>query len=374
MHRTNDVATNRAKPVPAQRNPWYTKERRCALLCARGLANGRFETEAAAIRACRAALARAGLGRRYTIEAVRQQIRLESRRLVGPPSRAYWTPSEYRVIERFARALVRREYPSATAAARVCLKVLARHKRHFSRSVVVVAVRISERALELGRKHTRANFTSEEWKVLRELAPEVSSGRFREVRDASRTFLAIMARRRRARTDGSNIPVRTVESVDQKFTRVARELGLAWGFRDWSPEEDRVADQFIDRYSKGEFRSLRSTARACRVELRRLDAERRKHPERGRPFGRSFLAIRQHLKLRTAERGITMPLFRRWQGPEGRIAARYAELFAADGGRHTIWDFATMLQRALRRRGYQRTLDACKAEIGRARVRMQGLL
>jgi hypothetical protein len=202
----------------------------------------------------------------------------------------------------------------------------------------------------------------------------VSSGRFREVKDASRMFLTIMARRRRARTDGSKTPVRTVESVDQKLTRVARKLGLAWGFRDWSPEEDRVVDQFIDRYSKGEFRSLRSTARACRTELRRLDADRRKHPERGRPFGRSFLAIRQHLNQRTVGRGIAMPLYRRWQGPEGRIAARYAELIAADGGRHTIWDFATMLQRALRRRGYQRTLDACKAEIGRARLRMQGLL
>jgi hypothetical protein len=226
----------------------------------------------------------------------------------------------------------------------------------------------------LGRKQTRVSFTSEEQKVLRELVLQVSSGRFREVRDASRAFVARMARLRRERTDGSEIPVRTLGSVYQKLTRMARTTGLAWGFRDWSPEEDRVVDQFIDRYSKGEFRSLRSTARACRTELRRLDADRRKHPEHGRPFGRSFLAIHQHLNLRTAGRGIAMPLYRRWRGPEGRIAARYAELLAADGGRHTIWDFATMLQRALRRRGYQRTLDACKAEIGRARVRMQGLL
>jgi hypothetical protein len=373
MHRKNRAA-RQPKHDPARGNLWRARERRRALSCARGLANGRFETEAAAIKACRAALTRAGLGRRHTTEAIRQQIRLESRRLDGPPSRAYWTPSEDRVIDRFARALVRREYPNATAAARLCLKVLARHKRHFSRSVVVVAVRISERARELGREQTHISFTSEEQKVLRELALQVSSGRFREVRDASRAFVARMARHRRARTGGSEVRVRTLGSVYQKLTRMARTTGLAWGFRDWSPEEDRVVDQFIDRYSKGEFRSLRSTARACRVELRRLDAERRKHPERGRPFGRSFLAIHQHLNLRTAGRGITMPLFRRWQGPEGRIAARYAELIAADGGRHTIWDFATALQRALRRRGYQRTLDACKAEIGRARLRMHGLL
>jgi hypothetical protein len=226
----------------------------------------------------------------------------------------------------------------------------------------------------LGREQTHISFTSEEQKVLRELVLQVSSGRFREVRDASRAFVARMARLRRGCTGGRQVPVRSLGSVYQKLTRMARTTGLAWGFRDWSPEEDRVVDRFIDRYSRSEFRSLRSTAKACRVELQRLDADRRNHPERGRPFGRSLLAIRQHLKLRTADRGITMPLYRRWRGPEGRMAARYAELLAADAGRHTIWDFATMLQRALRRRGYQRTLDACKAEIGRARLRMQGLL
>ncbi|MCX6843427.1 MAG: hypothetical protein NTX53_14230 [candidate division WOR-3 bacterium] len=367
-------AADHVKPSPADPAPWYTKDKRIVLLGARGLWNGRFETEAAALRACRAALARAGLGGRHTTEAIRYRIRTESRGLDKPPSRAYWTRAEDRVIDRLAHAVARHEYHDATAAGRACLRALARHKRHFPRSLIAVSARIGARALEFGREHARVNFTPEEWRVLRELVPQVSSGRFREAKDASRMFLAIMARRRRTHADGSMVPVRTLGSVDQKLARVAKEVGLAWGFRDWSPEEDRVVDQFIDRYSKGEFRSLRSTARACRTELRRLDADRRKHPERGRPYGRSFLAVHLHLSQRAVSRGVARPLFRRWRGPEGRIAARYAGLFAADGGRHTTWDFATVLQRALRRRGYQRTLTACKAEIRRARLRMNGLL
>jgi len=367
-------AAGQVKLGPALPVPWYTKENRIVVYGARGLWNGRFESEGAALRACRAALARAGLEGRHTVEAIRDRMRAESRRLGKPPSRVYYTATESRIIDRFARAVVRHEYRDATAAARVCRKSLARRKHSFPRTDVAIVARIWARALELGRKHVRVHFTPEELRVLRELAAEVSSGRFREVRDASRVFQARMARRRRARTDGSKAPVRTLESIDQRLTREARMAGLAWGFRDWSPEEDRVVDQFVGRYSKGEFRSFRSAAKACRTALRRLDAARLKHPERGRPYNRSFLAIHQHLNLRAVSRGVTRPLFRRWRGPEGRIAARYAERTVAEGKKPETWEAATVLRRALRRRGYPRTLAACKAELRRARLRMNGLL
>jgi hypothetical protein len=374
MRQRNRAATSHVKSGPAHPIPWYSKENRIVLSCARGLTNGRFEFEGAAIRACRVALARAGLEGRHTTDAIRHKIRTESRRMDKRPSRAYWTRAEDRVIDRLARAMVRHEYPDATVAARAFQKTLARHKRRFPRTAVAVAARIGERALAFGRKRIHVIWTPEEWRLLRELAREVSSGRFREVRDASRAFRARMARRRRACTGGSKAPARTLGAIDRKFAYVARNAGLAWGFRDWSPEEDRVVDSFIDQYSQGQFRSFRIAAKACRTALRRLDAARLKHPERGRPYGRSFSAIHQHLRQRAVSRGVQRPLFRRWRGPEQRIAARYAGLLAADGGRHTMWDFAVALQRALRRRGYQRTVTACRAEIRRARLRMNGLL
>jgi hypothetical protein len=174
-----------------------------------------------------------------------------------------------------------------------------------------------------------------------------------------------MARRRRARGDGSKAPVRTLESVAVKLKRVASKAGLAWGFRDWSPEEDRIVDRFIGRYSKGEFRSFRSAAKACRIALRRLDAARVKHPERGRPYGRSLGAIQQRFRQRALSSGTKRPLFRRWRGVEQDIAARYAGSYVA-GGRPDRLDLAYALRRELRGLGYLRTVSACGAEIERA--------
>jgi len=363
--RQKDHAARQVKPGLARPVPWYTKEKRIVLLSARGLWNGRFETEGAALRACRAALTRAGLEGRHSVEEVRDRFRTESRRLCKPPSRAYYTATESRIVDRFARAVVRHEYPDTVAAARVCRELLARSKHGFPRTHGALVARIWERALEFGRKPVRFPFTPEERRVLRGLAPEVSAGRFREVKDAARVFQARMARKRRARTGGGKFPKRSLESIAVALSRLARETGLAWGFRDWSPEEDRVVDSLIDRYSKGEFRSLRSTAKACRVELWRLDAARLKHPERGRPYDRSLSAIRQRLRQQALSRGTKMPLFRRWRGVEQDIAARYAGMYVA-GGRPDRMDLAYALRRELRGLGYPRTVRACGAEINRA--------
>ena len=363
--RQKDHAAGHVKPGMAHRVPWYTKEKRIVLLRARGLWNGRFESEGAALRACRAALAHAGLEGRHSVEEVRDRIRTESRRLCKPPSRAYYTATESRIIDGFARAVVRHEYPDTVAAARVCRELLARSKHSFPRTHGAIVARIWERALEFGRKPVRHPFTPEERRVLRELAPEVSSGRFREVKDAARVFQARMARKRQAGTGGNKLPVRTLESVCIKLKRLAEETGLAWGFRDWSSEEDRVVDRFIGLYAKGKFRSFRSAAMACRVELRRLDSVRLKHPERGRPYDRSLSATQQRLRQRVLSRGTKRPLFRRWRGVEQDIAARYAGSYVP-GGRPDQLDLAYALWRELRGLGYLRTVRACRAEVERA--------
>jgi hypothetical protein len=363
--RQKDHAARHLKPGPAHPIPWHTKEKRIVLLSARGLWNGRFESEVAALRACRAALVRAGLEGRHSVEEVRDRFRTESRRLRKPPSRAYYTTTESRIVDRFARAVVRHEYPDTVAAARVCRELLARSKHSFPRTHGALVARIWERALEFGRKPVRFPFTPEERRVLRKLAPEVSAGRFREVKDAARVFQARMARKRRARAGGSKVPKRTLESIAVGLSRLARETGLAWGFRDWSPEEDQIVDSFIDRYSQGEFRSLRSTAKACRTDLRRLDAARVKHPERGRPYDRSLSAIKQRLRQRVLSKGTKMLLYRRWCGVEQDIAARYIGMYVA-GGRPDWQDLALALRRELRGLGYLRTVRACGAEIKRA--------
>ena len=94
--------------------------------------------------------------------------------------------------------------------------------------------------------------------------------------------------------------------------------------------------------------------------LRRLDADRLKHPERGRPYGRSFGATKQRLRERALSRGVKRPPFRRWRGVEQDLAVRYAGSYVA-GGRPDQMDLAHALRRELRGLGYLRTAAACRA-------------
>jgi hypothetical protein len=329
--------------------------------------HGRLKTENAAISAAVRALAQAGFEGRRTRRGIAYRLELEAEKLGRQPVRALWSAAENRAIDRFALAVVRQEYRSVAAASRACQKVLARYKHAFPRTIPAIFFRIADRAHALGRKPARVNFTAEETELLGELAHKVSQGRFRHVRDASRAFVAEMARRRRRAGAGRPIPVRTLDGLDRKFWQVARGAGLAWGFRDWSPEEDRIVDRFIKRYSEGRYRSLQDTAKACRVALRRLDASRKRHPEDGRPWRRSLLAVQQHLSHRVVELNVTRPLFRRWRGVERQLATQCAQRFITDHVRRwrKMMMYAVALQIKLRSLGYPRTIDACRAEIER---------
>ena len=336
--------------------------------------HGRLKTENVAISAAVRALAQAGFEGRRTRRGIAYRLELEAEKLGRQPVRALWSAAENRAIDRFAYAVVRQEYRSVAAASRACQRVLARYKHAFPRTIPVISMRIAERAHALGRKPARVNFTAEETELLRDLARKVSLGRFRHVRDASRAFVAEMARRRRRARAGRPIPARTIDGLHRKFWQVARNAGLAWGFRDWSPEEDRIVDRFIRRYSEGRYRSLHGAAKACRVALRRLDASRKRHPEDGRPWRRSLLAVQQHLTLRAVELNVTRPLFRRWRGVERQLATQCAQRFIADRvrRRRKLMMYAVALQTRLSSLGYPRTTDACRAEIGREvqRIRM----
>ena len=336
--------------------------------------HGRLKTEKVAISAAVRALAQAGFEGRRTRRGIAYRLELEAEKLGRPHVRALWSAVESRAIDRFALAVVRHEYRSVAAASRACQQVLARYKHAFPRTIPAIFQCIADRAHALGRKPAKVNFTAEETELLGDLARKVSLGRFRHVRDASGAFIAEMARRRRRAGAGRPIPVRTLDSVDKKFWHMARAAGLAWGFRDWSPEEDRIVDRFIKRYSEGRYRSLHGTAKACRVALRRLDASRKRHPEDGRPWRRSLLAVQQHLTLRVAELKVTRPLFRRWRGVERQLATRCAQRFIADRERRRrkLMMYAVALQTKLRSLGYPRTTDACRAAIGREvqRIRM----
>ena len=353
---------------------WTPEESRIVRSYALDWMQGRLRTERITISAAARALEEAGFGGRRNPRGIAYRIELEAKKLGMQPVRAPWSAAEDRAIDRFALAVVRHEYPNIASASRACQKVLAGNKHAFPRTSATIFMRIANRAHALGLKPRRVIFTPEEEKLLADLARKVSQGRFRQVRDASRVFVAAMARRRHRAGAGRPIPVRTLDGIDRKLWHVAKDAGLVWGFRDWSPEENRVVSRFVKRYSEGRYRSLLGAAKACRVALRRLDTARMKRSEEGRPWRRSLLAVQQHLTHRVEELNITRPLFRRWRGVERQLAIQCARRFIADREkrRRKLMMYAVALQTKLRSLGYPRTTDACRAAIDREvdRIRM----
>ncbi|MBM3323028.1 hypothetical protein FJY69_06085 [candidate division WOR-3 bacterium] len=345
----------------AHRLRWTPAECRVVRRFARALVSGRLPTERTAARACLDALVKARFPVQRTLSGVQYRIVLEAAKLGRRPCRKHWSTAEDRVVDHFARAVVRHDYRDATAAAPDCLLALARVRPGFPRNVTMTAARIGARALELGRRQVHVIWTPGELRLLNTLARQVSSGRFQEMRQASRAFVAEMKRRGKARP----VHPRTLDAVDRKLWHVARDAGLAWGFRDWSAEEERVVDRFVERYAQGEYRSVRRAARYCLEELERL-AERRRQSGRGRPFVRSFSAVQQRLLRRSIRRGLFRPAFRRWRASEQRIAAVFADQLPACRSRGDRRLLAEKVRSALLRHGYDRSVPACLAELRRA--------
>lgn len=341
---------------------WTPEESRIVRMFAHDWMHGRLKTERMAINAAARALEQAGFGDRRNPRGIAYRLEVEAERLGRKPVRVKWSGAEDRAIERFARAVVRGECRNMAEASRACQKILTRRKHAFPRSIGMIFMRIADRAHALGLKPRRVRFTPEEEELLGDCARKVSEGRFRYVRDASKAFVAEMARRRRAGASRP-IPERTLDALDKKFWQVAKDAGLDWGFLAWSAAEDRIVDRFIRRYAEGYYRSLQDVAKACRVALRRLDASRRR--EGIRPYRRSFLGVEQHLSHRAAEQNVRKPLFRRWSRIERQFAAQCARRFVADPERRKrkMMMYAVALQIKLRSLGYPRTADACRDAI-----------
>jgi len=93
---------------------------------ARALVSGRYPSIVVATRACRPALERAGqLGNR-TDGGLRAKLRVQSLRMGRPGRRPRWTGEELRILDRFARAVIRGAYPNARAAVAPCQRDIER--------------------------------------------------------------------------------------------------------------------------------------------------------------------------------------------------------------------------------------------------------
>jgi hypothetical protein len=108
----------------SKHGPWNVQDVRTMQRFARALAAGRYPTIAAAARACRTSLERAGRLEPQDGNRIAPRIREFVLALRGKQFRPRWKPDELRILDRFARALVRGEYKTPGAARAQCRRAL----------------------------------------------------------------------------------------------------------------------------------------------------------------------------------------------------------------------------------------------------------
>ena len=111
--------------TPAQR-PWNASGVRVINRFAQAVVSGEYPSIVAAVRICEETLKRAGEFENRTRAGLYITLRTRAIRRGLPPSRPRWTPDEKRIVDRFARAVVRGDYTTASAAWTRCRHALER--------------------------------------------------------------------------------------------------------------------------------------------------------------------------------------------------------------------------------------------------------
>ena len=109
--------------TPAQR-PWKASGVRVINRFAQAVVSGEYPSIVAAVRVCEETLKHAGEFENRTRAGLYITLRTRAINRGLPPARPRWTPDEMRIVDRFARAIVRGEYTTASAAESRCRRAL----------------------------------------------------------------------------------------------------------------------------------------------------------------------------------------------------------------------------------------------------------
>ncbi|MCX6840709.1 MAG: hypothetical protein NTX53_00185 [candidate division WOR-3 bacterium] len=149
-NRINDGA--RALGRVSKFAPWSASGARIIDRFTRALVSDRYPTIVAASRACRSALERAGqLGNR-TEGGLRAKLRIQAIRMGRSIFWPRWSDAELRILNRFARAVIRGAYANAKVAAVPCRRALERAGLPGHARVRAVEDRLCRLAFELRHK------------------------------------------------------------------------------------------------------------------------------------------------------------------------------------------------------------------------------
>lgn len=189
---------------------WMPAEDRVVADFARSIHEGRYAGVPAALPVCAAALEQrktaadpSAARPRHTLDAVSARLWEAAFRL-GPRPRGRWRDSERRIIDRYARAVMRHRYPSIMAAARACCASVNRldarsasglsgRARPMTRPLGNVHGLLSKRTWQLGRaRRHQPLWSSEERRISAKWARKLDQHKRGRLRMNLQTMAGLM--------------------------------------------------------------------------------------------------------------------------------------------------------------------------------------
>ncbi len=364
------------------RRLWSWQELRILDRFARALAAGEYRSARASAVACQQELdvqrgrhpyAGWAVSQR-TVVGIRAQI-VERARALG----AVWPGTrllgeERRIVERYAGAFLRGEYPDVRAAARACREELERTEFGGSGGIRYRVRRpyfgVYGSVLELVRKsgwtEPDGHWSAREKQVAARYARDLVHGRYATAAEATRAcrrYFDLLRRRRPA--PKWLAPRRKDLGVWVAVTRAAHSMGWAGRPEFWSAEATALADLLVRRVLTGACPTLHQAA------LEFLREARKRRGRCGFHTGRSYRSVMWKLGERARLLG-KEPEHVAWTPAEDRMLDRHIKAMAA--GRFETADQAARAfvddpRRKQREQGRQRPYRTLDSALHRLRKR-----
>ncbi len=209
------------------RSHWTDTEIQVVDRFARAAAEWKYPTLMDAARACQRVLGRMNDPAERKTTTIRRKMTERSRKLGLPKRRPRVLGKEDSIIDRFAAAVKRDEFPSATAAIPACRKALAKAGIDCRRSDMSMLLLLSRRARDKGRISRWKRWHPAELKVIDRYARAAVSGKFRNAHQAGRAAWEELAKLRDQTPElKQNYPARHIATVVRRLgKRVARMPG-----------------------------------------------------------------------------------------------------------------------------------------------------
>ena len=317
---------------------WSPAENRALDPYVRGVVERRYTDAAAAARAYQRETREldgdraVGLPPPRSFFSVRGRIQVLAREQGRVSEHVSWSSVEIRVLDTYARAVLRGEFRDARQATDAYLREVDHLRRRYrrakwprvrrSRSAVYRA--LLPRLQKLGRLRMLSFWTRTEERLIDYYARRVLQGLFPDAQAAARELMREMTRRRKRRAAGdSGLEVRTSRAVYTKLRRRLRQLGRQISDV-WRRDERQIVRRSARDLLERRYRSVPAAARVCERELDRL---RRMQPRGERRLQRRTRAAIRHMIALEAQ-----GMRRRWSGTvwtpqELRVVERFARAF-----------------------------------------------